>query len=129
MITAIDTNVLIDVINGQEKAIDALASASTQGQLIISEIVYTEMCAGMTPENVERLCKDFGIKLIHSSVRALGLAGEIWRHYRSQRHARKVRILADFMIAAHALTHADQLLTYDRGFYRDYFKNLTLFPM
>jgi predicted nucleic acid-binding protein len=127
MITALDTNILVDLVQGREKVIDAIAKSSAQGQLIIGEIVYAEMCAGMDFDQVESLCKDFGIELVYSSRRALSLAGQIWRHYRAH-HAgsMKNRVLADFMVAAHALTHANRLVTHDRDFYRNYFKNLVL---
>jgi len=53
------------------------------------------------------------------------LAGEIFAHY-LQMGGKAKRMIADFLIGAHAKTFADRLLARDRGYLRDYFDKLKL---
>ena len=125
MITAVDTSCLINVMKEDEQAIASLANASRDGRLVVCEVVYSELCGGMSQRSVDAFCEDFKLELVSSNRSALALAGQFWRTYIKNK-GRNKRVLADFFVGAHALTHADRLLANDRGFYRSYFKKLPI---
>jgi len=154
MITAIDTNILLDILIPDEahslSSKRLLDRCLEKGQLVICEVVYAELSSQFPSEGqLRNFLSDTGIRLIHSSREVLYLAGERWRTYTRKKERAiqcphcgekisvtcpkcgrsvvlKDRILGDFIIGAHALMHAELLLTRDRGFYHTYFKELRI---
>jgi predicted nucleic acid-binding protein len=130
MITAVDTNVLIDVFTGDETYAEASATALEQsiqqGRVIACDIVWAETCA-LFPNDAdfEKAMRELDITLSPMTEACAQQAGANWRQYRKQ-GGKRTRMIADFMIGAHALTQCDRLLTRDRGFFRKYFSKLTV---
>jgi predicted nucleic acid-binding protein len=130
MITAIDTNVLLDLLLPNKEFVDrstsALEEAGTAGSLAICDIVYAELCVHFPNQ---WLCDGFleetGIRMEALNRPAGFLASRVWRAYRSRGGTRN-RILADFLIGAHAQVQASRLLSRDRGFYSESFPSLVL---
>jgi predicted nucleic acid-binding protein len=130
MITAIDTNILLDVLVPNEKFCDAsvggLEEAATAGALVVCDLVYAELCIHFS---WQRECDAFlesnEIRVESLSRESHFLASRVWRTYRRQ-GGQRTRILADFLIGAHAQMQATRLLSRNRGFYRKLFPSLDL---
>jgi len=130
MITAVDTNVLLDVFGADStfglRSKEALRVAISQGRLIACEAVWSEV-SGFFPNAPEarRAMERLGVEFSASTIEAALDAGAAWKAFR-QRGGKRMRVAADFLIGAHALHHSDRLLTRDRGFYRSCFNRLTI---
>lgn len=130
MITAVDTNVLLDVLLPDDKflaqSIRALDEAASAGSLVICDPVYAELSVHFeTQDECDEFLKDNDIRTEALSRPAGFLASRAWRAYRA-RGGKRNRILADFLIGAHAQLHASRLLSRDRGFYQTLFPSLLL---
>ena len=126
MISAIGTNVLLDILIPNEAFADAATSiiedAANQGSLVVCDIVYAEICIQFpTRRECDHFFDSNEIRIESPDRAAHFLASRIWREYRSQGGKRN-RILPDFLIGAHAQTQANRPISRDRGFY------LILFP-
>lgn len=94
--------------------------------MIACDIVFAEISAYFPAENSAKAAlQDLGIEFSSLDEKAALVAGSCWKMYKKQ-GGKKVRIISDFLIGAHAMVHADRLLTRDRGFYRKYFSKLAL---
>ena len=128
MITLVDTNVLLDVFlpdpNFGERSLELLENAFQQGSLIVNEIIYAELAPQFDYRNLlDNTLAKLGIRIVLIDQETAYTAGRKWKQYKKTGGTRD-RILANFLIGAHAQSKADILLSRDRGFYKKYFKGL-----
>ena len=128
MTTAVDTGILLDILRPNpdfvERSAGLIESRSREGPLVICDLVYAELAANFeTRDPLDSFLHDAQIRFDPADTSALFLAGRLWRAYRSAGGERE-RMIADFVIGAHAKLQASRLATRDRGFYRRYFRDL-----
>lgn len=129
MKTAVDSSVLFDIVKGApgaQSAQLALEAALVAGSLTVCAVVVAELGRYFATEHDLR---DFlaACQIDHDpmSMDAALEAARIMRGYARNKGPRE-RTAPDFLIGAHATKQADALLTTDAGFYRHYFKSLSV---
>jgi predicted nucleic acid-binding protein len=126
--TAVDSSVLLDVLTGdprfEEASARALGQAMAAGDVVICDAVVAEVQTMLdTRDTAMESLALMGIRYLATTEAAAVRAGHMQRRYRD-RGGRRQRVVADFLIGAHAMMQCNALITRDDGFYRDYFKGL-----
>lgn len=132
MLTAVDTCVILDVLTNDPRHADAsvaaLQQARREGALILGETVLAEIVPAIPKGALHEFMADWQLAFQPSTQQVAELAGEKLRTYLT-RGGKAGRVVADFLVGAHAEIHARRLLTRDRGYYRDYFKRLKIWDV
>lgn len=136
MRTALDANVISSIWSYEESALrllEQLGEALEWGSLVLCPVVYAELHGypGISRGKIDVFLDATRISVDwQMDEEVWALAGDRFADYvkrrRKQKHAAPKRLLADFMIGAHAQLRADRLLTLDQRRYRHDFPELVL---
>jgi predicted nucleic acid-binding protein len=135
--TALDSNVLVgfwdadNTLNSLAQA--ALTAAWNRGKLVIAAPVYAELLAfpRRTESFLDAFLQETGITVEwEMDELCWRTAGRAFQTYAARRQRRTAsgprRILADFLIGAHALRNGYTLLTLDARLYKSAFPRLAI---
>jgi predicted nucleic acid-binding protein len=134
--TAVDSNVFSAIWSGETSAprlIQQLGEAKAEGALLISPFVFAELHAypGATEAFILEFLETTGVMVdLRLEERVWAEAGRRFALYAARRRKSSgngpKRLLADFLIGAHALVQADRLMTLDPQRYSRDFQEVRL---
>jgi predicted nucleic acid-binding protein len=127
-VIALDSSVLLDLLVDDARYAEAseacIGEALAAGDVVVCDAVVAEVQAMLeTTDTAMETLSGIGIRYLAVSEPAAVRAGHMQRRFRD-RGGRRERVVADFLIGAHALLQCKGLITRDADFFRDYFKGL-----
>ncbi len=129
-VIALDSSVLLDVLVGDPRHVDAseeaIAGALAMGEVVVCEAVVAELQSLLdTDADVMEVLESMGIRFQPGSEQVAMRAGLMNKRFR-KRGGQRERVMADFLIGAHAMLQCKALITRDDAFFRVYFKGLRI---
>ena len=125
---ALDSSVLFDILIGDpmyaEASEQCIGDALAREDVVVCDAVVAEVQAMLdTSISLMDTLTSLGIRYLPTQEAAAMRAGHMSKRFRA-RGGKRDRVVADFLIGAHALLQCDGLITRDEGFFRDYYKGL-----
>ena len=125
---AVDSNVLLDILTGDptfaEASESSISDALARDEVVVCDAVVAEVQAMLdTQADLIETLASIGVRYEPIHEGAAMRAGHMNKRFRA-RGGKRERVVADFLIGAHALMQCSALITRDAGFFRDYFKGL-----
>ena len=127
---ALDSSVLLDILVGDPEHGEAsercIGDALAREDVVVCDAVLAEVQAMLdTSLSLMDTLTSLGIRYEPTHEAAAMRAGHMNRRFRT-RGGKRERVVADFLIGAHALLQCQGLITRDAAFFRDYFKGLKI---
>lgn len=135
MTTFLDTSALMAAINGAEVhhdwSVAQIEARRAEGPLIIADIVYSELSAGMASrEDTDAAVTEWALERLRGNDDALFMAGQAYKAYRQKKRGPgelpKTNVLPDFLIGALAKVEGYPLLTTNEDDFIKYFPDLQI---